>query len=39
MLGHSTPTMTLDTYGHMFKEDLEAVAKSINDSVLSTNVD
>lgn len=39
MLGHSNPTMTLDTYAHMFKEDLEAVAKSINDSVLSTNVD
>jgi len=39
MLGHSTPTMTLNTYGHMFKEDLEAVAKSINASVLSTIVD
>jgi len=39
MLGHSTPTVTLNTYGHMFKEDLEAVARSINTSVLSTNVD
>jgi len=39
MLGHSTPTMTLNIYGHMFKEDLESVAKSINDSVLQAIVD
>jgi integrase len=38
MLGHSTPTMTLNTYGHMFKEDLESVAKSINDSILKVMV-
>ena len=38
MLGHSTPTMTLNIYGHMFKEDLESVAKSINDSILKAVV-
>jgi integrase len=33
ILGHSTPTMTLNVYGHMFKEDLESVTETL-DSVI-----
>ncbi len=30
LLGHDTPTMTLDTYGHLFSDDLTRVAKSLD---------
>jgi integrase len=30
LLGHETATMTLDTYGHLFSDDLTRVAKSLN---------
>lgn len=33
ILGHSTPTMTLNVYGHMFKEDLELVTQSLNTAL------
>jgi integrase len=30
LLGHQTATMTLDTYGHLFSDDLTKVAKSLD---------
>ena len=30
LLGHETATMTLDTYGHLFSDDLTQVAKSLD---------
>ena len=36
ILGHSTPTMTLNVYGHMFKEDLESVTNSLNRVLAKT---
>lgn len=30
LLGHETATMTLDTYGHLFSDDLTKVATSLN---------
>ena len=30
LLGHGTATMTLDTYGHLFSDDLTGVAKSLD---------
>jgi integrase len=30
LLGHETATMTLDTYGHLFSDDLTRVAKSLD---------
>jgi integrase len=30
LLGHDTATMTLDTYGHLFSDDLTKVAESLN---------
>jgi integrase len=30
LLGHDTATMTLDTYGHLFSDDLTKVAKSLD---------
>ncbi|HWF69640.1 MAG TPA: tyrosine-type recombinase/integrase [Mycobacterium sp.] len=32
LLGHDTATMTLDTYGHLFSDDLTKVAESLNDA-------
>ena len=30
LLGHATASMTLDRYGHLFSDDLTAVAKSLD---------
>lgn len=30
MLGHKTATLTLDRYGHLFPDDLDAVAQSLD---------
>lgn len=30
LLGHDTATMTLDTYGHLFSDDLTKVAESLD---------
>jgi integrase len=30
LLGHETATMTLDTYGHLFSDDLTKVAESLD---------
>jgi integrase len=30
LLGHETAAMTLDEYGHLFSDDLTAVAKSLD---------
>ncbi len=30
MLGHKTATLTLDLYGHLFPDDLDAVAVGID---------
>jgi integrase len=32
LLGHDTATMTLDTYGHLFSDDLTKVAKALDDA-------
>ena len=32
-LGHKTATMTLDQYGHLFPDDLEAVAEALDAAV------
>jgi integrase len=33
MLGHSSTKMTLDTYTHLFPEDLRLVSNSINEAI------
>ncbi|WP_039812686.1 hypothetical protein [Nocardia otitidiscaviarum] len=30
MLGHKTPKLTLDPYGHLFSDDLDAVADAMD---------
>lgn len=35
MLGHATAAMTLDLYGHLYDDDLTAVAKRLNAAALS----
>ena len=32
LLGHKTATLTLDRYGHLFPDDLDAVARALNES-------
>jgi integrase len=32
LLGHDTATMTLDTYGHLFSDDLTKVAESLDSA-------
>jgi integrase len=32
-LGHKTATMTLDQYGHLFRDDLDDVADKMDDLV------
>lgn len=34
LLGHDTATMTLDTYGHLFSDDLTKVAESLNKAAM-----
>jgi integrase len=38
MLGHTTAAMTLDLYGHLFDDDLSAVAKALSKAITSTAV-
>lgn len=32
LLGHKTATITLDRYGHLFPDDLDAVAEALDNS-------
>lgn len=38
MLGHSSTKMTLDTYTHLFPEDLRLVSNSINEAITNADV-
>ena len=35
LLGHETATMTLDTYGHLFSDDLTKVAEALDKAARS----
>lgn len=32
MLGHASAAMTLDTYGHLFDDDLDTVASALHNA-------
>ena len=38
LLGHASTKMTLDTYTHLFPEDLKKVSNSINEAIQNENV-
>jgi integrase len=38
MLGHASAAMTLDVYGHLFDDDLDAVSAALDDAVRSSVV-
>jgi len=38
MLGHASAAMTLDTYGDLFDDDLNAVADALNHAATKINV-
>jgi integrase len=38
MLGHASATLTLDRYGHLFADELDAVADRLDDPVRQTGV-
>lgn len=37
MLGHASAAMTLDVYGHLFDDDLDAVSSALDDAVRATH--
>jgi len=38
MLGHASATMTLDTYAHLFEDDLDAVAGALHNAHAAANL-
>lgn len=39
MLGHSSPSVTLDVYSHLFADDLDAVADRLHDAKIRSDAD
>lgn len=39
MLGHSSPSVTLDVYSHLFADDLDAVADRLNEAKIKAGAD